>query len=92
MGRMETEKITYNKNGQPRKKRVSGVKTLVTVTLDQLVAQLPKSAPIVISTTWAKNVGFTVVENSEIKIEAVKESPAPQEDHDPVDKINVESF
>lgn len=73
---MIDNKVTYNKDGTPRKKgsgRKAGSNSFVRVTFSELSEYIGKNTPMLVSRVWLENIGISIDPPKKAKIKLTDE-------------------
>jgi hypothetical protein len=73
---MIDNKVTYNKDGTPRKKgsgRKAGSNSFVRVTFSELSEYIGKNTPMLVSRVWLENIGISIESPKKSKIKLTDE-------------------
>jgi hypothetical protein len=79
---MTAKKVTYNKDGTPRKNgsgRKKGSNSFVRVTYSQLKEYIGEKTPITVSRVWLESLGFLSEEDSAVILKNIQDEPASEE-------------
>lgn len=88
---MTEKKVTYNKDGTPRKSgsgRKRGANSFVRVSYSQLKDYIGEKTPITVSRVWLEALGFSSQETSPITIKSEKEDKPIVEDNKILFKVH----
>lgn len=79
---MTGKKVTYNKDGTPRKNgsgRKKGSNSFVRVTYSQLKEYIGEKTPITVSRVWLESLGFLSEEDSSVTLKNISAEPPSEE-------------
>lgn len=79
---MTAKKVTYNKDGTPRKNgsgRKKGSNSFVRVTYSQLKEYIGEKTPITVSRVWLESLGFLSEEDSSVTLKNIPENSPSEE-------------